>query len=93
MPIKRNEFNMLGNKAKYKELFSYLKKNKDTAYSKKDLMDSICKKIKMSRGQLNISLYLWAKKGYLKHKRPYYIITNEGLKTDGKVRYHDGKIL
>lgn len=86
--ITKKEFKEMNNKKpKYKILFEFFKKNKDKAFTAKELEKSICKKIGMCRGQLNVTLYVWTKVKYLENKTPYYMITEEGLKNTGKLKY------
>lgn len=93
MPISKDKFRTIGKEVTYKKLFAFLKKHKNTAYTRKELMEIICNKIGMKIGQLNMTLHEWNKKGYIRHKTPYYIISKEGLKTDGSLSHKKGKLV
>ena len=93
MTISKRAFIIAGNEATYLKLFAFLKEHKNTAYTRKELMETICKNIGMKMGQLNMTLHEWNKKGYIEHKTPYYIISKEGLKTDGSLSHKKGKLV
>ncbi len=75
-------------KPRYLVLFDFFKKNKNKAYSSKDLMKEFHEKIGLSKAQLTTCLADWKKNGFLEHKKPNYIITSEGIKNTGRLKWN-----